>query len=297
VLAQASDAGLDLLIVSHDVARGLLAVVVTVLLAAPLAAQQPTCVITYEHDHLTLHAQGVPLTDIVRELGLQSGAEIVGAVRKPRDVSQDFEGVSLVDGLGRLLREQNFTLRYGPEGTLRAIALLGEPLAPAAQGTPPAEASESGKSVPGRRAGGVRESRETLPDGQVLVTVSGSGRRGARHKSRGRDGSGGTPDSPAILGGLLQPGTTAPQDQSNQDNGPLTGDELERKLRRSFLNDLDQMDEAALAAYLATPEGQRIAALLQYYAAHHPSSSSYEKANGILDRVPDQRNSAPHGHR
>jgi len=64
--------------------------------------------------------------------------------------------------------------------------------------------------------------------------------------------------------------------------------DLERKLRRQFLNDLSQMNDAALAEYLATPEGQHIAALLQYYAAHHPSSTSNQTANGILDRVPDR---------
>ena len=31
--------------------------------------------------------------------------------------------------LARLLKEQNFTLRYGPEGKLRKITLLGGPVA------------------------------------------------------------------------------------------------------------------------------------------------------------------------
>src|SRR5437870_13199958 len=103
--------------------------------AGPLAAGEPTCVVAYDADRLTVHAKRVPLANVVREIGRQSGAEIVGAVRKPRAVRRDFDRVPLVDALARLLGAQNFTLRYGPEGRLRALALIGEPLAAAAQPT------------------------------------------------------------------------------------------------------------------------------------------------------------------
>ena len=271
----------------------MLVVAATVLTAGPLTAGEP-CVVAYDDDRLTVHAEGAPLADVVREIGRQSGADIVGEVRKPRDVSQDLDRVPLVDGLVRLLGEQNFTLRYGPEGNLRTIDLLGEPLALAAE-TMRADAGNPGKpaSVRRERHRHARSSRETLPDGQVVVTVGGTDTGRATNPS---DASRGSPNVPALLGGLSQQGATT-QDQSSQDNQQLSGDELERKLRRSFLNALDQMDEATLDAYLATPEGQRVAALLQYYAAHHPSSSSNQKASGILDRVPNQGNQAPHGHR
>ena len=264
-------------------------VAATVLSAGPLAAGEPTCVVAYDDDRLTVHAEGVPLADVVREIGRQSGAEIVGAVRKPRDVSQDVDRVPLVDALVRLLGEQNFTLRYGPEGKLRTIDLLGEPLALAAQSVR-ADANNAGRPASARRGRhhGVRSSRVTLPDGQVVVTVAGTA-------TSGRDEGSGSPDAPALLGGLSQQGTTTAQDQSNQDN--QTGADFERKLRRQFLNDLSQMDDAALAEYLATPEGQHVAALLQYYAAHHPSSTSNQTANGILDRVPDRGGAARHGRR
>src|SRR5437867_12323593 len=149
--------------------------------AGPLAAGEPTCVVAYDADQLTVHAKRVPLANVVREIGRQSGAEIVGEVRKPRDVSRDFDQVPLVDALARLLGEQNFTLRYGPEGKLRTIALLGEPLAAAAQ-TTPADASTPDKPASARRHRhhhDVRSSRETLPAGQVLVSVAGTGPGGA----------------------------------------------------------------------------------------------------------------------
>src|SRR5213083_2613526 len=115
---------------------GLLVVAAMLLSAGPVAAREPTCVVAYDAGRLTVHAERVPLADVVREIGRQSGAEIVGEVRKPRDVSRQFDRVPLVDALVRLLGEQNFTLRYGSEGKLRKISLLGEPLAAAAQTTP-----------------------------------------------------------------------------------------------------------------------------------------------------------------
>ena len=268
-------------------------VAATVLSAGPLAAGEPTCVVAYDDDRLTVHAEGVPLTEVVREIGRQSGAEIVGEVRKRRDLSQDLDREPLVAALVRLLGEQNFTLRYGPEGKLRTIDLLGEPLALAAHNVR-ADAGNAGSPASARRGQhhGARSSRVTLPDGQVVVTVAGTATGGA---TSGRDEGSGSPDAPALVGGLSQQGTTTAQNQSNQDN-QMSAD-LERQLRRQFLNDLSQMNDAALAEYLATPEGQHVAALLQYYAAHHPSSTSNQTANGILDRVPDRGGAAPHGRR
>src|SRR5207302_6475757 len=140
--------------------------------------------------------------------------------------------VPLVDALVRLLGEQNFTLRYGPEGKLLRIHLLGEPLAAAAQ-TTPANATNRGREEPARRHRhrDVRSSRETLPDGQVVVTVAA-----------GTDTGGAT--NPARLGGLSEQGATT-QEQSTQTTWPPP-DELDRKLRRRFLDLLAQMDETAL---------------------------------------------------
>ena len=238
--------------------------------------------VAYGDGRLTVHAKGAPLTAVVREIGQHSGAEIVGEVRKPRDVTQDFDRVPLVDALVRLLREQNFTLRYSPEGKLRTIDLLGEPLAAAAQATP-ADASNPDKPASARRHRhhGMQSSRETLPDGQVLVSVAGTDTRNA---------SNGLADDPARHGGPSEQAATT------QEQWP-SPDELDRKLRRSFLDFLAGMDEATLAQYLATPEGQRAQALLEDFAANHPAGRSNQKANGILDRVPGRGNQAPSGHK
>ena len=243
--------------------------------------------VAYDDGRLTLHAEKVPLADVVREIGRQSGAEIVGKVRKPREVTRQFDQVPLFDALVRLLGEQNFTLRYGSEGKLRTISLLGEPLA--AQ-TTPADASTPDKPASGRRHRhhhDVRSSRETLPDGQVLVSVAGTDTGGATNP---RDASNGLPEDPARHGGSSQQGATM------EEQWPAP-DELDRKLRRGFLDLLGQMDEGALAAYFETPEGQKARTVLEDFAANHPSGHSNQKANDILNRVPGGANAAPPGRR
>ena len=98
----------------------------------------------------------------------------------------------------------------------------------------------------------------------------------------GTDTGGAT--NPARLGGLSEQGATT-QEQSTQTTWPPP-DELDRKLRRRFLDLLAQMDETALSQYFATPEGQRAAALLGDFAAHHSDGRSNKKANNILGRIP-----------
>ena len=65
---------------SRKIGCGPLVVAVTLLSAGSLAAREP-CVVAYDDDRLTVHAEKVPLADVVREIGRQSGAEIVGEVR------------------------------------------------------------------------------------------------------------------------------------------------------------------------------------------------------------------------
>jgi hypothetical protein len=264
--------------------NGLLVIAATLLSAGSFAAREPTCVVAYDDDRLTVHAEGAPLADVVREIGRQSGAEVVGEVRKPRAVRQSLDRVPLVDALVRLLGEQNFTLRYGPEGKLRTIHLLGEPLAAAAR-TTPADATKPDKPVSARRHRhrDVRSSRETLPDGQVVVTVAGTDTRSA---AKPGDASNGSPEDPARLS---QQGATTQE-------WPAP-DELDRKLRRHFLDLLAQMDDATRAQYFTTPEGQKAQALLEDFAAHHPPGRSSQKASDLLGGVSGQASQTPHGSR
>ena len=78
---------------------------------------------------------------------------------------------------------------------------------------------------------------------------------------------------------------SAGDQQPSTDEQPPSADDLERKLRRVILNSLRDMDDASLAAFMQTPEGQRVDTLVRYYAAHHVGSSRQQKAAGILQRV------------
>jgi hypothetical protein len=116
-------------------------------LAALLAARDARAderVIQYDKDALTVRLTNVPLSDVIDELGRQSGAEIRGQVRAPRDVTVEFDAVPLPEALHRLLGDQNFALIYGDGGKLAAVRLLGGPQAAPSEKpptTPPQTAS------------------------------------------------------------------------------------------------------------------------------------------------------------
>jgi hypothetical protein len=97
-------------------------------------------VIQYDKDTLTVRLTKVPVAEILDELGRQSGAQIRGQVRTPRDVTAEFDAVPLPEALHRLLGDQNFALIYGDGGRLAAVRLLGGPQGSPGQ-PPPAAAT------------------------------------------------------------------------------------------------------------------------------------------------------------
>jgi hypothetical protein len=96
-----------------------------VLVAAVRAETSPERVIRYEKDALTVHAVGVPVLEVLAEIGRQSGAEIRGMARDAREVTAQFDAVPLPQALYRLLGDQNYALIYGSGGKLRTLRLLG----------------------------------------------------------------------------------------------------------------------------------------------------------------------------
>src|SRR5205809_4410602 len=92
---------------------------------ARAADDGPVPLIHYSNDALTVRLSGVQNSDILAELARQSGAEIRGQVREPREVTADFESVPLPEALARLLGEQDSALVYGEVGRLKAVRLLG----------------------------------------------------------------------------------------------------------------------------------------------------------------------------
>jgi hypothetical protein len=98
---------------------------------ATLAADEPPAKsIEYAGDRLTVRLSRVALSEVLAEVGRQTGAEIRGGLVTPREVTAEFEAVPLPEALHRLLGDQNFALVYGEAGKLRAVKLLGGPQAP-----------------------------------------------------------------------------------------------------------------------------------------------------------------------
>ena len=82
-------------------------------------------VVRYDHDVLTVRLRGVPIADVLQKLAVQSGADVRGQVREPRDVTASFDSVPLPEALARLLGDQNFALVYGSGGRLKELQLVG----------------------------------------------------------------------------------------------------------------------------------------------------------------------------
>ncbi len=108
-------------------AVAVLAVAVVALMSAPVgAADQPagSPVVTVKDERMTVKVNGTSLEEILVRFSAATGAEIRGGIVNPRDVSVEFEDVSLQDGLARLLGDQNFMLTYNG-GKLTRVTLMG----------------------------------------------------------------------------------------------------------------------------------------------------------------------------
>jgi hypothetical protein len=88
--------------------------------ASPQAAER----IQYEGDRLTVRATDVPLDRLLAEIAAVTKVTIRGTAPS-RPVRVDFQAVPVREGLLRIFGEESFMLRYGSDGTLRAIDLLG----------------------------------------------------------------------------------------------------------------------------------------------------------------------------
>src|SRR5438093_13506377 len=113
-----------------------------------LAAAQGSPILTYRSDQLSVRLEGVPLDEVLAELGRVSGAEIQGAPREPRDITAQFDDVPLPEALHRLLGDQNFILRHGERDRLRTIELFGGPQEPREASTTSPAAGSAGAPSP-----------------------------------------------------------------------------------------------------------------------------------------------------
>ncbi len=261
----------------------LVAVLVTLLGDARASDQTAGGSIRYRDDRMSVDVQGAPLADVIDELGRQSGASIRGRVRKPRELSLSFDDVPLPDALERVLGEQNFTLRYGSDGRLEAVELLGEP-EPLQSPAAAASGTSNAASLQSRGLGGAGAPTVEQGSRSTGLSVSVLG---------GPAGQASAPGSPAMVGGGLQATAQGQPSSKDQQQADLSDAELQQRIRRTFLNSLGAMDDASLAALMDTPEGRRIQALLQFYADHHVGSHRQQQASDIMGRLPQTGAGAP----
>jgi hypothetical protein len=238
-----------------------------------LAAAQGSPIVTYRSDQLSVRLEGVPLEEVLAELGRVSGAEIQGAPREPRDITAQFDNVPLPEALHRLLGDQNFMLRYGEGDRLRTIALFGGPLEPRdASSTSPAAGSRS-------PAAG-----STMPQ-SVAVAISALDRH---------------PPVP-VTGRLAEAlgGNTATFRQlfdaamQQQDAGlrtdalraSLEAFDAEPALRSSVLRALGGVDDAALGQFLRGIAGSRAEEIANQVASQSQTGELRSRALGVLQRL------------
>src|SRR5205814_8862134 len=122
-------------------------------------------VLTYRNDRLSVRLVGVPLAEVMADIGRASGAEIYGILPQPREVSAEFDDVPLVEALDRLLGNQNFVLKYGKGDRLHAIKLLGGAGVPMRMAATPAPTTPT--PDPAVAASGVPTARD--PGGAVAM--------------------------------------------------------------------------------------------------------------------------------
>ena len=235
----------------------------------------PAARVRYRDDRMSVDLKRVPLSDVIDELSRQSGAAIRGKTHKPQELSLRFDDVPLPTALERVLGEQSFALRYGPGGQLVAVELMGEPGALQAPLTAAAATGGGASSQPnGSGGGGASRVGPGARSAGLSVSVPGGA---------STNGQASTLGSPVMVGGGSQ--QTAAQTQQQQQQAEVNQADLEQRIRHSLLNSLGGMDDASLAAFMDTPEGRRVQALLQYYADHHVGSTRQQQAAGIIDRL------------
>ncbi|MCW5892539.1 MAG: hypothetical protein KIT14_18655 [bacterium] len=93
--------------------------------AAEAAKEPPRPTVIWTHDAVTVRAEQAPASTVVSLIGKESGAQVRGVVPPERTVTLDLEKVPVKEALERILGEQNFTLTYADDGTLKTIELKG----------------------------------------------------------------------------------------------------------------------------------------------------------------------------
>jgi hypothetical protein len=230
--------------------------------------EAPARVIRYGDDKLTVHATKVPADDVLGEVAQATGAEIRGGVL-PHDVTTEFDDVPLSDGLKRILGTQNFILKYGEGGKLRAIVLLGGPVAPSvttvatvAHGVP----STTTPFTPGALQTAIAQ-HPPIPLSPHLAKALGAGQA--------------TVDQ--LLNAALHQDDAGVRQEAARTT--LNAIESDPSLRTAFLGLVNRMDDAALGNILRGMSAEHAEEFVGHVAAEAKSSELRVKATSVLQQI------------
>lgn len=244
--------------------------VLAVALAVGLGAEEPPArVIRVEGDALSVRLQKVPVAEVLDEVRRQTGAQLRGSLRAPRDVSAEFDAVPLAEALQRLLGTENFALVYGHAGELRAIKLLPGPSAPGTSGVAVAQTmTTTTLAQPGGPGLLVLLDRHLpIPLSGRLSQVLGTDTASIRQLLE----LGMHNDDPAVRAEAVR--------QSVQVL------ETEPDLRAGLMSTVNGMDEGQLSEMLRSLAGERAEELAMHIATQTRVTELRVKASSVLQKL------------
>jgi hypothetical protein len=220
----------------------------------------------YANDTLTARLENASLSDVLAELSRQSGAEVRGNLRSPRNVTAEFDAVPIAEALHRLLGDQNFALVYGREGGLRVVKLLGGPRATDG-GPPPTPMTPEQTTAEASSLGSLLDRQNPVPVEEPLSGAVGSSSASLRQlvdlALRHADA---TVRAEAVRAGLEA----------------LEGDP---PLRQAVFNVVNAMDDATVARLVRDAAGDRAEEVTMLVLSRTRASEMRVKASAVLRQL------------
>jgi hypothetical protein len=103
---------------------------VAIVAVAAVIARADAPYVRYADGRLSVRLESVPLADVLDRLASATGAAIRGDIPESRDVTARFDDVPLEQALPQLLGSQNYSLRFGADGALSSVTMIGPPGVP-----------------------------------------------------------------------------------------------------------------------------------------------------------------------
>jgi len=229
-------------------------------------ADRPT--LTVENDRITANLREAQVGDVVAAFAEETGAVVSGGVQNPRAVTLEFDRVPVQMALERLLGDQNFTLVYKTDGSLKALRLLGG----AAESPLPASteaATEVAEPPPQMAAGFLTQTIAVPPDGRLRGLVGGD-----------------SATIQQILDIAVHNGDLSVRVEALQ--AGITGIETDPKLKDAATTGLERVSDETLEALVRGVAGERARELVAQVGARSRVSAVRSRAYRLLRRLVPQ---------